>query len=511
MKFTEYSTVERYPMNKIISFLKKYQSLIFCVIAAALFLLFCIPLFAAARYTYMYSDDLKYGAVTHLAIADGQPWKVLGLAAKQAAETYQTWQGSFSAIFLFALQPGIWGEQYYHLGIYIVIGSMIFLQAILLRRLQGKGGKRLERTEFTSLCTLLYLIQIFYMPYPEDCFYWFNGGLYYIVFHCLQLLLFSEVFVLLSHPKHLTAKQKLFFCWTLCLAVIVGGGNLATGLSTAFALCLFAAIMFIKKNPHRLRILAIAFIFLMAFALNIAAPGNSIRGQDAGYHPMSPLTTVFTAIWHCMITIYSWTGPKMWLILLIAAPILWKTAGVIQTNWNFTFRLPVVASILLFGVYASQLAPITYMEGTFGPKRMGNMMWSSYVLFLFVTVGYWIGWMKNRFGNSEILEKIRKFLRCRYGILQLACLALWCVAVLLTNVRTSSTYIAWAALRNGEAARYAAENEERLKVLHDPEITDVVFYRLDPIAIFDINENNQEESIHLAKFYRKNSVKLTDP
>ena len=68
-----------------------------------------------------------------------------------------------------------------------------------------------------------------------------------------------------------------------------------------------------------------------------------------------------------------------------------------------------------------------------------------------------------------------------------------------------------AALRNGEAARYAADNEERLKVLHDPEITDVVFCRLDPIAIFDINENSTTENIHMAKYYQKNSVKLTDP
>lgn len=498
-------------MHKIIAFFKKHQSQIFCAATVALLILICIPLFVVTRYAYMYSDDLRYGAVTHHAIVNGQPWRIFGLAAKQAAEIYRTWQGSFSAVFLFALQPGIWGEQYYQLGIYIVIACMIFLQAALIRRLQGKGTARLAPADFVGFCSLLCLVQIFYMPYPDDCFYWFNGGLYYIVFYCLQLLLLSEILVLLRFPKHLDTKKRLFFAWMLCLTVIVGGGNLATGLSTALALCLIAAALFFMKNRHRFRVLAVTVVYLAAFAVNIAAPGNAVRGQEAGYHLMSPVATVFVAMWHCLTNIYSWTDLKMWLILLTAAPILWKMASVIKANQHFAFRFPGIASILLFGVYASQLAPITYMQGTYGPKRMGDMMWSSYVLFLFVLEGYWIGWIQNRFGNSGSLKKIRESLCRRYGILQVACLALWCVAVLLTDVKTSTTYTAWAALRNGEAARYAAGNEERLEVLRDPEITDVVFYRLDPIAIFDINEGNQTEYVHMAAFYQKNSVTLTDP
>ena len=430
-------------MHKTIIFFKKYQSQIFSVSLIALLILLCIPIFVVAKYTYMYSDDLRYGAVTHHAIIGGQSWRILAVAAKQTAEIYRTWQGSFSAIFLFALQPGIWGEQYYQLGTYIVIFSMIVFQAILIWRIQGKRARRLDLASFAGLCSLLYLIQIFYMPYPEDCFYWFNGGLYYIIFHCLQLLLFSEILVLLRFRGHISPKSRLFFAWMLCLAVILGGGNLATGLSTALALCLITALLFFTKNPHRFRTLAITIVFLIAFTVNIIAPGNAIRGQDAGYHPMSPVATVFVAIWHCIITIYSWTGPKMWLILLAAAPLLWKMIAAIKANQGFSFRLPVVATILLFGIYASQLAPITYMEGTFGPKRMGDMMWCSYVLFLFVIEGYWIGWIQYRFGESEPIQNLKAFLRCRYGILQLVCLSLWCVAVLLSNVKTSSTYVAW--------------------------------------------------------------------
>lgn len=501
-------------MNRIVAVFKKYQSYIFCAAIVALLILICIPLFVVAKYNYMSSDDFAYGAITYHAIQDGQPWKIFGLAAAQVLEIYQSWQGSFSAIFLFALQPGIWGEQYYQLGTYIIMASLMFMQFIWIRRLLGKGPERIKPTHLVSLCALLYLCQIFYVPYPEECFYWFNGSLYYSFFYSLQMLLFSEVLVVLRFPEQLKVRHWLFFVWMLLLSAVIGGGNLATGLATAFALCLLVLALFVKKNPRRFYILTITVVFLAAFAINIVAPGNDIRGQDPGYHPVSPIATVVLAAWHCLINIYSWTGLKMWLILLMAAPLLWKIARIVNINWKFTFRFPGIATILFFGIYASQMAPITYMSGDyFGPKRLGDIMWFSYVLLMFVWEGYWIGWLRCRFGEFKFLNKIKLFISARYGILQLSCLALWCVMVLLTNVKSSSTYIAWAAVRSGEAQKYAAENEERLRVLRDPEIVDVYFYEIKhgvlPIFVYDISENNQDQTnTSMANFYRKKTVNL---
>ena len=54
-----------------------------------------------------------------------------------------------------------------------------------------------------------------------------------------------------------------------------------------------------------------------------------------------------------------------------------------------------LAAVLLFGIYASRLAPITYMEGTCGPERMGDMMWFSYVFWIYSVEGYWAGWFRH--------------------------------------------------------------------------------------------------------------------
>lgn len=502
-------------MGRIFSLIKKKQNLIFSAALVSLFILICIPLFVIARYNYMSVDDYGYGAAAHQAIQNGQPWKIFGLAAKQAAGVYRTWQGSFSAVFLFGLQPGIWGERYYQLGIYIIISCLMLMQFLLIKRIAGTGQVKVSRKSLIGVCTLLYLVQIFYMPYPEECFYWLNGSLYYTFFYTLQILLFSEILVVLRFPKRLKGKQWLFLGWMMFLAVAVGGSNLATGLSTALVFGLLTIVLFARKKTHRFCILLIAMTYLIAFAINMAAPGNAIRAQDPGYHLGSPVTAVLVTIQHSMMLIRVWTDLRMFLILLMAAPFLWQIAGAIMKNWEFTFRLPIIATVFLFGIYASQLAPITYVNSTFGPKRMSDMIWCSYVLWIFSVEGYWLGWFRYRYGEQKRFISIKSHLSGCFGMIQIGCLALWCVLVLMTNVKSSSTYKASAALWTGKAQKYGEENEERLKILKDPNIKDVYFHKIECevelIYNVDISADNQDNAnVSMAQFYNKNSVNLIE-
>lgn len=500
-------------MRGMFSLIKKKQALIFSVAVVSLFIFICIPLLVIARYNYMSVDDYGYGAAAHQAIQNGQPWKIFGLAAKQAAGVYRTWQGSFSAVFLFGLQPGIWGEKYYQLGIYLILFCLMATQFLVIKRIAGTGQAKVSRRCFLGVCTLLYLVQVFYMPYPEECFYWLNGSLYYTFFYTMQLLLFSEILVVFRFPARLKGKHLLFLGWMMILAVAVGGSNLATALSTALVFCLLTVILFIKKQPHRFYLFMVTVVYLIAFALNMAAPGNAIRAQDPGYHLNSPVMAVFSTVWHNLILLQAWTNVKMWLILLMAAPFLWQIAGAVTRNWKFTFRLPVIATVFLFGIYASQLAPITYVNNTFGPKRMNDMIWCSYVLWIFSVEGYWLGWFRHRYGEDKRFTRIKSYLADRVGMIQICCLALWCALALVTNVKDSSTYKASAALLSGKAQKYGEENEERLKILHDPNVKDVYFYPIqygvDPIYNVDISADNQDNAnVSMAQFYNKDSVNL---
>ena len=91
--------------------MKKRNFTIFLII---IFILSLIPLYYIAGYAHPSVDDYFYGAETaqiwHNTHSLGQ---VLQKSFVLMKDSYITWQGNFTAIFLMRLQPAIFGENYY--------------------------------------------------------------------------------------------------------------------------------------------------------------------------------------------------------------------------------------------------------------------------------------------------------------------------------------------------------------------------------------------------------------
>lgn len=86
-----------------------------------------LPLLVIAFYNHSTSDDFSYGWMTRIAWVDTHSlWEVIKAVMLNVKETYFTWQGSYSAIALFTLQPGIWGENVYFLSTFIILGLFVF-------------------------------------------------------------------------------------------------------------------------------------------------------------------------------------------------------------------------------------------------------------------------------------------------------------------------------------------------------------------------------------------------
>lgn len=100
-----------------------------------------LPVAALSVYNHPCSDDYSYGLYVAQAVrSGGSLWEVLAAAAKETAETYLDWQGTFSAVFLMALQPAAFGEGFYALTPWIMVGSLVFstfffLKEVCVRRL----------------------------------------------------------------------------------------------------------------------------------------------------------------------------------------------------------------------------------------------------------------------------------------------------------------------------------------------------------------------------------------
>ena len=122
-----------------------------------LFLAGLIPVLLLGRYNYPCADDFGFSAYSHIAWMETRSvYQVLKGAWQTVVERWIGWQGTFSSIFVMALQPAIWGEGAYCLVPWIMIGAMssstLFLLFVLFIRIL-----RAPKSVFVSV-SMIYLI-----------------------------------------------------------------------------------------------------------------------------------------------------------------------------------------------------------------------------------------------------------------------------------------------------------------------------------------------------------------
>lgn len=89
-------------------------------------ILYLIPFFIAGFYNFPAADDFVYGISVHRIVANGGTFfDALWGALLNDIAFYNSWQGLYTSAFFNSLVPSIWGEQWYALVPFILIGSSI--------------------------------------------------------------------------------------------------------------------------------------------------------------------------------------------------------------------------------------------------------------------------------------------------------------------------------------------------------------------------------------------------
>ncbi len=151
------------------------------VVTVAVLILSLLPFVYLSLFDYASGDDLNYGWRLAVVIRHHEGiGAFLGAIAAQVASSYQTWQGTWSSIVLFCLEPSIWGEKWYTLVPYIALffelgGFWLFLHEVM-RRQMG-----LPRTVTASLYALFMLLLIQYVPNIKYAVFWYNGMAHYMI------------------------------------------------------------------------------------------------------------------------------------------------------------------------------------------------------------------------------------------------------------------------------------------------------------------------------------------
>lgn len=81
------------------------------ILAICILILSIIPIVAIGPYLHQFADDYVFGAPVYKAwTATHSLGACIQAAWDESMHIYQTWQGTYSACFLMALQPGIFGK-----------------------------------------------------------------------------------------------------------------------------------------------------------------------------------------------------------------------------------------------------------------------------------------------------------------------------------------------------------------------------------------------------------------
>ncbi len=471
------------------------------VVAAVALML--VPMLVVARYNVPCADDYHYGASTyHTWQATHSLAAVLRAAGEKVAERYVNWQGTYSAIFLMALQPAVFGNGFYALVPFLTLGMLAagtcFFCLSLFTKLLGAS-----RWQALVLALVWLGIDTQLLPSAVQGFYWYNGAIFYTFFFGVQLFYFGLLARYLA-MGHASRRRSAAFLTGLCaLGLFLGGGNLVTAFGTLLVLvCVLCLLAIMKSRQWRALLLPLAFL-LAGFLVNVCAPGNSVRQQSMGDPLPAPLA-VLRAVQEAVLQFDKNLTLPILLALVFLLPVLWNAAA----NAHLSFRWPLLFFVFTFGLYAAQFCPTWYALKQAGPARLLDIIFYSAFFWMAVNLFYFLGWLQRRLWaeNGAVPQG-------RYTIgfvaVTAALLAVSCFA--MRDMLNFTSIQALNALRTGQAQQYHAEFEARVEILEDTAQPDAVLqpYSVRPrVLYFDDATSDAADWRNgaIAYYYGKHSV-----
>ena len=366
------------------------------------FLLSVIPLYIIGMYAHPSVDDYYYGTQTV------QVWNethsiasVIKCSFDEMLNTYNIWQGNFSAIFLMRLQPGIFGEQYYFITPLILlsayIGFSIFFFYTALKKI-FKADSYLAAT--VGICLTFVSMQLCITP--SDSFYWYNGAIYYTFFYSLMLFLFA----LLIRMRTAKAAGTIIFTFiSSVLAFLIGGSNYATALFMCIILALAAGAaiysVLTKKNKvirsyHMAAYIIVALAAMAGLFISMAAPGNALRQNSVGGSTSIIKTFIYTFAFGGYSIAKVLNAPCL-IFFVCMIPAFYSIAK----KSGFTYRYPLLVAVFTFGLYCSMGTPVFYAQGLRMPYRMMNIIFFAAYVFIAFNMIYLLGWIWNKYGKDS--------------------------------------------------------------------------------------------------------------
>lgn len=460
-----------------------------------------LPLFAIAHFNYPCTDDFAFGNALYREISNNSGMRaVMQGAWGEAVQYYRAWQGCYFNDVLSSFGIGIAVPEYYFLTTYLLLilfggAGICFLRTVTYRICGWNSGIS------WIVPMLIVSMQVLYVPYPSEAFYWHVGSTAYTLTYALLLLLGTALLQFYLNDSR--KKKTIYGVLSILLAFVIGGSNYSTGLLTAEILALALLWMLLRKKKCRfLGVVTIEYLICFVY-FNALAPGNHSR--MGAVKSLGVVGSILASFKQGARYLREWF--QLPVILLLVLILLLGAHQVVKMK--FSFKFPGLVTVLSFGLFCSQMTPPFFAGATQGPGRLINLIYFSYFFLLAGSLLYWIGWIA---GKSE---KFRQFFLKEPRVLSLliAFFVLWIGVLKISGLQSTSSSSAFLSLAKGEARTYLRENEARWEIYEDDTVKDVVVsdFSVKPRVLYhdDIVEDAGDwRNSAVATFFNKNSVRL---
>ncbi|MFQ8702558.1 MAG: DUF6056 family protein [Eisenbergiella sp.] len=472
-----------------------------------IYLISLVPIVILGFYNFPCADDLGYSIYTRHAWLDTHSiFSVLKAACQKVAESYHTWQGTWSSIFLMALQPGVFGEKWYGVTVLLMTGVMsvsvfYLFHCIFVRWLGGRKAISI------AAASIVLLVAIQCMVDKTQAFFWYNGAVHYILPQSGLFVLMGIVLSLAMLSEHKARKKQMLFAAGNLLTALIGGGNYVTGLECGIWLATAVLLLVLSKRGEWKKTAVFLGVWALSFGINAAAPGNFVRESEFAYRP-GVIRSILQSFYYCLDFVFQqWMGWEIVVLLFLIAPFVCK--GIQDYSGKFQFRYPLLVVGYSFCILSSMFTPSVFASGIPGAGRIYNIIYLTHLLLLVINMIYLYGWYWVRYGGKKMEE--RHLLTFRLAAFGAAGFIFGITAAV--NIDTYTSVSAVASILSGEAAEYQRQQEERLLILENPKISDAVLREFSekPYLLFyeDIEEDTGNwKNLRMSSYYRKNTIRL---
>ncbi len=437
----------------------------FAVISVIAFLISLLPLLYMCRYVHASGDDYGYGAWTHSAWLDTHSLiEVFKAACETVRYYYNGWQGTWSSIFLFTLQPEVFSPNVYWIVPVIMIGLTVLGTTLLAKYLiVNKLG--FSKSFFCVLDSCLLFTMIQFMPRTKSAFFWYNGTTHYIIPYFCALLSIFCFFKFID-----TYKVRYWLICFLCMFMLGGASYLAALFSPIILVPLLIIYGRKKKKTYFLLIpLAAEGVGLV---ISMIAPGNKVRGGSELSFSIEKVTgTILESFYEGISTIRNYVieRPIIFIYFIILLILVWEV--LLRERTYFQFKYPVVFAGFMFCTYCAMFAPGIY-AGTEVSGGVPNTIFQVFLLTATAVIVYVSGALFVYLCKKNA-QKVRKpFLLDKHAFRIRCSIPVVILCVLLTFlgksfIRESTMFQCIDYVLSGQADDYKEQMDERLAILLD--------------------------------------------